>query len=1430
MLCQAYTRSCQAHAHARDCGLPHSPQINCHPLTPVFSTRPRTEALTDPSFRGQILVCTYPLIGNYGVPSRKALDKFGLPAFFESEKIHVEGVIAQDYSARYSHWNAASSLGDWLKEGGVPGIHGVDTRLLTKKIRDKGAMLGKILLDDIKTSPLYKAKFADPNARNLVAEVSAPGVRVFGKGNPIRVLAVDCGIKLNMIRMLVDRGAEVKVVPWDHDLASEAEWYHGLFISNGPGDPANCGVLIENLRGLINQPADKVKPLFGICLGNQLLGLAAGAPTYKLPFGNRGQNQPVISNLTGHAFITPQNHGFALDAARLPADWQALFTNVNDGSNEGIMHTSKPFFTAQFHPEAMGGPTDTSFLFDMFLETIKQKSKTVVQVVNRPKAVPVPVMKKVLVLGSGGLSIGQAGEFDYSGSQAIKALKEAGVGVVLMNPNIASVQTNVDDKAPTKADNVYFLPVTPAFIELVIKREKPDGILISMGGQTALNCGIALHNSGVLASNGVRVLGTQIDAIVATEDRQIFSDKLNEINEKLAPSITAENVEDAVKAAVKIGYPCMIRSAFALGGLGSGICANEAELRIMAGQAFAITHQVLVEKSLKGWKEVEYEVVRDAADNCITVCNMENFDPLGVHTGDSIVIAPSQTLSNEEYHMLRNTALKVVRHIGIVGECNIQYALDPFSTDYAIIEVNARLSRSSALASKATGYPLAAVAAKLSLGKLLPEVTNAVTRRTTACFEPSLDYVVTKIPRWDLGKFAGVSTEIGSAMKSVGEVMAIGRTWEESMQKALRMVEPSNEGFEPRGDWSKPAAVLAELTRPSDKRVYAIAHALQTKSLTVDEINGITAIDKWFLHRLNRIVLYGDRIKAQLPTIAALQANPAMLRKAKQLGYSDRQIAARIASKPTADDVRAVRKAAGIVPHMKQIDTLAAEYPAQTNYLYSTYHGSEHDVEFTDKGVMVLGSGTYRIGSSVEFDWCAVSAIRTLRSLGRKSVVVNYNPETVSTDYDECDRLYFEELSLERVQDIYEAEAAEGVIVSVGGQIPNNLALPLHKRGVKILGTSPESIDSAEDRGKFSTLMDSIGVVQPAWEALTSMASAKLFAKNVGYPVLVRPSYVLSGAAMNVAHDEEALHRMLDSAVAVSPEFPVVITKFVEGALEIEFDGVAAQGVVVAHAISEHIENAGVHSGDATLILPPQSLSSYYVDRVKDISARIALALKVTGPLNIQFLAKGAEVSVIECNLRASRSFPFVSKTVGSDFIAAATKVMLGLDVSKDGLPNLSCAPRPEKFVGIKAPMFSFTRLRGADPVLGVEMASTGEVACFGENVHEAFLKSLLATNFELPAPGKAILVSATPAQLQTLAASIHELHKSGFKIVATAGTGEFLAARGIPCKVRAPPAAAAHAQCPHARVPVSHPSRRRSPTPPPPRPRTWVPPPCSRC
>ncbi|KAL6052414.1 hypothetical protein STEG23_015801, partial [Scotinomys teguina] len=949
------------------------------------------EALTDPAYKGQILTMANPIIGNGGAPDTTARDEFGLNKYMESDGIKVAGLLVLNYSNDYNHWLATKSLGQWLQEEKVPAIYGVDTRMLTKIIRDKD-------------------------------------VKVFGKGNPTKVVAVDCGIKNNVIRLLVK--------------------------------------ILES---------DRKEPLFGISTGNIITGLAAGAKSYKMSMANRGQNQPVLNITNRQAFITAQNHGYALDNS-LPAGWKPLFVNVNDQTNEGIMHESKPFFAVQFHPEVSPGPTDTE-------------------------------VSKVLILGSGGLSIGQAGEFDYSGSQAVKAMKEENVKTVLMNPNIASVQTN--EVGLKQADAVYFLPITPQFVTEVIKAERPDGLILGMGGQTALNCGVELFKRGVLKEYGVKVLGTSVESIMATEDRQLFSDKLNEINEKIAPSFAVESMEDALKAADTIGYPVMIRSAYALGGLGSGICPNKETLVDLGTKAFAMTNQILVERSVTGWKEIEYEVVRDADDNCVTVCNMENVDAMGVHTGDSVVVAPAQTLSNAEFQMLRRTSVNVVRHLGIVGECNIQFALHPTSMEYCIIEVNARLSRSSALASKATGYPLAFIAAKIALGIPLPEIKNVVSGKTSACFEPSLDYMVTKIPRWDLDRFHGTSSRIGSSMKSVGEVMAIGRTFEESFQKALRMCHPSVDGFTPRlpmnKEWPANLDLRKELSEPSSTRIYAIAKALEN-NMPLDEIVKLTSIDKWFLYKMRDILNMDKTLKG----LKSESVTEETLRKAKEIGFSDKQISKCLGL--TEAQTRELRLKKNIHPWVKQIDTLAAEYPSVTNYLYVTYNGQEHDIKFDEHGLMVLGCGPYHIGSSVEFDWCAVSSIRTLRQLGKKTVVVNCNPETVSTDFDECDKLYFEELSLERILDIYHQEACNGCIISVGGQIPNNLAVPLYKNGVKIMGTSPLQIDRAEDRSIFSAVLDELKVAQAPWKAVNTL------------------------------------------------EHPVVLTKFVEGAREVEMDAVGKEG------------------------------------------------------------------------------------------------------------------------------------------------------------------------------------------------------------------------------------------------------------------------------
>ena len=1390
--------------------------------------------MTDPSYRGQILCLTYPLIGNYGVPDTTALDQDitpALPLYFESNKIQISGLIVSNYvEDQFSHWCANQSLGDWLKEQNIPAICGVDTRQITKCIREHGSLLGRLNCDhsgSVSASAAPQAQdddFQDPNKMHLVAQVSTPSVTVYTPTNatPIcKVLAFDCGIKFNIIRYLVKiHRVELVVLPFDYPLAEKLEsgddWegsgFSGLFLSNGPGDPTMCQSTIVNIQYIMEHYPNL--PIFGICLGNQLLALAAGASTYKLTYGNRGMNQPCIDLRTGRCYITPQNHGYAVDPATLPSNVHQLFLNANDGTNEGIIWTDKPWwFSAQFHPEAMGGPEDTNFLFEQFVNGCCGRVTTMALL--SPNVYNTKVYKKVLLIGSGGLSIGQAGEFDYSGSQCIKALKEEGIEVVLINPNIATVQTS--PSKVTGADRVYFLPILADTVKSVILRENPDGVIVSMGGQTALNVGIQLWNCGFLQEHNVKVLGTQIDVIEATEDREIFSQKLKEINETIALSYSASTIEEAKVAANKIGYPVLIRAAFALGGLGSGFAEDEEELVLLASKAFTTSNQILIDQDLRGWKELEYEVVRDCHNNCITVCNMENFDPLGIHTGDSIVVAPSQTLSNREYFMLRSTALKVVRHLGIVGECNIQYALDPKSERYCIIEVNARLSRSSALASKATGYPLAYVATKLSLGKDLVTIRNSVTKITTACFEPSLDYCVLKMPRWDLKKFSRVSTKLGSSMLSVGEVMAIGRSFEEVIQKACRMVNPSLDGLDgvdsslvPQDVYLSREKLEQAMRTPTDTRLFAVMCAFE-QGYTIDRIHDCTKIDKWFLSKLGNIA---SMRKATMEINNASQLKSEHMLTLKRHGFSDSQLARYIYNDSNAAlTVRKIRKDFGIVPVTKQIDTLAAEFPAQTNYLYCTYNGTENDVsiestsssisrrprsdtittqsaptiidtqpfgsqksitqaELKERGVIVLGCGAYCIGSSVEFDWCAVSCVRQLRKDGIKAIVINYNPETVSTDYDESDRLYFEELSLERVLDIYESEYAGGVIVSVGGQIPNNLAHPLHLAGINVLGTHPDDINRAEDRNIFSAMLDQLNVNQPQWSVLSSRESALKFADDVGYPVLVRPSFVLSGAAMRVAETSAELSAFLELAADVADDKPVVVTKFILDAKEIEFDAIAQNGHILNYAIGEHLENAGVHSGDATVILPAQKLYTKTIRHIKKYSAAIAACLNITGPFNIQFMAKGNYVQVIECNLRASRTFPFVSKTLNSNFISLATRAM-----TRQKCVPFNISLLDVDYVCVKAPMFSFTRLRGADPMLGVEMASTGEVACFGESEQEAFLNSMLSAGFRMPTKTKNILLSIASDKFRLeFHDSVKALVKLGYNLYATPGTAAYYA------------------------------------------------------
>ena len=1332
------------------------------------------EALTDPSYAGQILVLTYPLIGNYGVPPLDDLDEHGVPRHVESGRIQVRALVVAEYTEAYSHWQARESLGRWLAREGVPGLCGVDTRQLTKALRTRGVMQGQVRIEGAtrKMPPVFLP---------LVAGVARRGRKVYHEGARPRIVVLDCGMKHNILRRLLahEPPMEIVVVRYNDTLADNPTLLDGLggiFVSNGPGDPQDVQPAIDTLQWAMRQ--EPAIPLFGICLGHQLLARAAGATTYKMCYGNRGMNQPCLDLRTTRCYITPQNHGYAVDSDSLPAGWKTLFVNANDGSNEGILHESKPWMGVQFHPEACGGPTDTSYLFDEFFARVRGAPLKATVLDHR--ACRRKTYKKVLLLGSGGLSIGQAGEVDYSGSQAIKALKEANVEVVLMNPNIATVQTSKG-----MADRVYFLPVDAPTVEQVIQKERPDGILVSMGGQTALNVGLALYKSGALAKYGVDVLGTPIPVIEDTEDRQRFAERLAEIGETIAKSAPATTVDEALRVAETIGYPVLVRAAFALGGLGSGFAADATELRELATKAFATSDQILIDQDLRGWKELEYEVVRDAKDNCITVCNMENFDPLGIHTGDSIVVCPSQTLSNHEYFKLRAVAQKVVRHLGVVGECNIQYALSPTSDDYCIIEVNARLSRSSALASKATGYPLAYVAAKLALGADLAALSNAVTQTTTACFEPALDYCVVKMPRWDLRKFAKVSTQLGSAMLSVGEVMAIGRTFEETIQKAVRMVHPSLDGLQgckavatlqqrlERA--TDPTAALDALLRtPTDERLFAVSAAFD-QGYTVDQVHALTKIDRWYLHKLRGLSKAWTALCQQTSadlTLASLQA-------LKGDGFSDSQIGRALAT--SADDIRQVRVALGVTPWVKQIDTLAAEFPAHTNYLYTTYHGAEHDVtpdRTAAAGVLVLGCGAYCIGSSVEFDWCAVSAIQTLRKAQVPAVVINCNPETVSTDYDESDRLYFEELTLERVLDIYEAEHTSGVIVSVGGQIPNTLAPELAFRKVAILGTPTDSIDRCEDRRRFSSMCDALGIAQPAWREVKTGDAAVAFADEVGYPVLVRPSYVLSGAAMKVATTRAQLTQYLGEAVDVSATRAIVVSKFILNAKEMEFDAVAQDGVILNYALSEHVENAGVHSGDATLVLPAQKLYVETFRQVKRIAARIAEELRITGPFNVQLMARDNDVQVIECNLRASRTFPFISKTFDLNFIAQATKAMLGLPVKPHPVALMEM-----DYVGVKVAQFSFTRLQGADPTLGVEMASTGEVACYARDVHTAYLRALQATGFQLPTPrtrNRLLLSIGSSAYKLEFLDSARLLQRHGYQLFATPGTAAYYKAHGV--------------------------------------------------
>lgn len=1344
------------------------------------------ESLTDPSYKNQILTLTYPLIGNYGIPPTNVSDEYGIPLHVESDKIHISGLIVNEYTDHKRDWEGYITLDEWLKQHNVTGISGIDTRELTKLIREHGTLCGFLgLLNDEIVDTTLIGETNLPNMLKVVKEVSTRKHKVYytplldpeSVNLNVHVVIVDCGIKYNQVRMMLKKATlkghnlKITIVNCDYDYTEMLTHtpFNRLFISNGPGDPKDCKKTIEVLRKFILMTKGSI-PIFGICFGHQILALAIGASTYKLKYGNRGHNIPCILNGTKRCCITTQNHGYGVDVGTLPSEeWFPLFTNLNDGTNEGMYCTKYPYFSVQFHPEARAGPDDTHILFDFFLNGDLVTPKCIAKGLDYPESLSIKKKRtKVLILGSGGLSIGQSGEFDYSGSQAIKAFREEGLKTVLINPNIATVQTSTDF-----VDKVYFLPVTPEYVEKVIAIERPDCIALSFGGQTGLNTGATLYKNGTLKAFNVEVLGSSVDSILMTEDRDLFKQHITSIGEQIPEGIIASTIEEAKSAVKTIGYPVLIRAAFALGGLGSGFANSDLELERILQIAFSNSNQVIIDKSLKGWKEIEYEVMRDQYNNCITICNMENIDPLGIHTGESIVVAPSQTLDDEEYNMLRNVAIKTISSLKIVGECNIQYALDPLSKKYYIIEVNARLSRSSALASKATGYPIAYVAAKLGLGYALSDLANSITKTTSACFEPSLDYCVIKIPRWDLDKFNNVTTQIDSAMKSVGEGMAISRTFEEALQKAIRITGLSSLGLEP----NVVECTDEILMNPTYKRVLAIATGLYTKKYTTHRIHELSNIDMFFLKKMENII----NLHITLETTGL--ATPQNILRAKQLGFSDKQLGTILKTTETA--IRELRKEHNIYPAIKQIDTVSGEFPCDTNYLYTTYKddpspllsSSTSSTQVNPNKIIVLGSGSYKIGSSVEFDWCAVSCIRELRRLGKEVIVINCNPETVSTDYDEADKLYFDELSLETVIDVYRIERPFGVIVSMGGQIPNNIAMELFRQSIHVIGTSPESIDRAENRYKFSRMLDSISVDQPEWKELTSIDDAIQFCKQVNYPCLIRPSYVLSGAAMNVAYDDNDLVKYLKGAVEVSKDYPVVISKFIKDAKEIEVDAVAKNGKVEIMAISEHVENAGVHSGDATLILPYQDITERTADAIRQSVYLIAKALDINGPFNIQFIAKEDQTKVIECNLRVSRSFPFVSKTMGINFVDIATRIMCDKSV-KTG-PNYRNA-KPG-IVGVKVAQFSFNRLQGADVLLGVEMQSTGEVACFGENHIEAYMKALISTNFKLPRRGGNVLLSiGTYNFKREFFESTKLLSKLGYKLYGTYGTADFYSGKDI--------------------------------------------------
>lgn len=1325
------------------------------------------EAMTDPSYKGQILVFTYPMIGNYGITKE----------MMESKRIQVSGVIVRTYD--YCH-----GFNEWLCQYGIPGICDIDTRDLTLFLRDQGTMNGTmhteelgadVNVNDINTPSMVKGR-AKSDEMNLWKQVTDDKVNmenIVSKTSvqkPV-VMVIDCGMKNSQL-VYLHKYFQTVIVPCHHDVYKsylELAKVDGIFISNGPGDPSELVDLHSQVKKLI----DEGLPIFGICFGHQIIAHAVGGTTSKMKYGNRSQNVPVRLLNSQRGYITTQNHGYQVDINSLPEGWLPIFTNLNDGSNEGIysVNKDKPCFSVQFHPEGNAGPLDTDYLFNVFYELISHKHEGICALdafklgLNWDDiVVSKRTRKRVLVLGSGGLTIGQAGEFDYSGSQALKSYKEEGLYTILVNPNIATVQTTLGIDL---ADKVYSVPVTPEYVKQIIDTEEPDCIAVSFGGQTALNCAVSLYRDGVIGgTTDVEILGTNIEMVIRSEDREAFRSHINTIYVEgkqldTAPSACTSCYTEAARFASDVGYPILVRNGFALGGLGSGFAENEMELSEL------FQDNCIVDKSLKGWREVEYEIVRDGYGNCITVCNMENLDPVGVHTGESIVVAPSQTLNNREYFLLRSVALAVAAAFNIVGECNIQYALHPETEEFYIIEINARLSRSSALASKATGYPLAFIAAKLSLGYSLLELKNCITRDTSALYEPSLDYCVVKLPRWELDKFDHVDRKIGTAMKSVGEVMAIGTTFEEALMKGIRMVGGGLSDLLSKYLADDTIKVhIDEVNRPAVDRVVKLMGYLRNGG-PLEPIQ----LHSWFVKRIKNIVV-STEIRQNLTTDKSLGivSDPHVLMRFKQNGYSDKQIAT--VFKTTPRKVYELRVQHSIRPFLKRIDTVAGEFPCDTNYLYSTYNAAVSDDINIHKSVLIIGSGVYRIGSSVEFDWCSVSTVRTCKQLGYHTMMLNYNPETVSTDYDTVDCLLFEEITAEVVLDLWSTGNIYGVIVSVGGQESNNIVNALEAEGVRILGTDPKMIDIAENRFKFSRMLSNIGVDQPEWKELIDIDDAAKFCDKVSYPCLVRPSYVLSGAGMNVAFNNEELRSYLGGARKVSGDYPVVISKFIIDAKEIEVDAVAQGGELIAVAVSEHIENAGVHSGDASLICPPQDLTQATLDKINGAVAKIAKALNINGPFNIQFIAKNDSIKVIECNLRASRSFPFVSKIHRINMIELATHVML--NVYNEGPVQIWKEHKVGDLIGVKVPQFSFKRLPGADCVLGVEMKSTGEVACFDSNHKVAYIKALLSTGYTLPRPGDKILLAVGSLHYKLELAEHIKRLSNNYQLYATSGTADY--------------------------------------------------------